>query len=104
MATNNRDSSAASATSNWWLRLALLLLWASVLASALAVVYTTHYARQLTDRLAKAETEASELQVQRGQYLLERSAWGAYNRVETLAADQLQMTLPEADQIIVVER
>ncbi len=81
-----------------------VVLWLTVLVSALAVVYSTHQARLLTNQLAAAEAESARLQVQRGQYLLERSAWGAYSRVETLAAEQLHMTLPQAEHIVVVEQ
>lgn len=93
----------ASGPSIWgWL--IIVALWLAVVASALAVVRATHEARQLTNRLAKAETEAAELQVQRGQYLLERSAWGAYSRVESMASEKLNMALPAAEQIIVIEK
>ena len=80
------------------------VLWLAVVSSALAVVHSTHKARVFTNKLAQAEAESAQLQVQRGQYLLERSAWGAYSRVESLAADQLSMMLPQARDIVVVER
>jgi len=84
--------------------MAAVLLWLAVIGSALGVVYSTHQSRQLTNQLAKEQAKSAELAEQWGQYLLERSAWGAYNRVEALASDQLQMSPPEAEHIVVVER
>ena len=84
--------------------LVVAALWVAVVLSALTVVYSTHKSRVLTNQLAEAEAEAAQLKVQRGQFLLERSAWGAYSRVESLAADKLAMGLPEAAEIVVVER
>lgn len=78
------------------------LLWLAVLASAMGVVYSTHQTRQLTNELARAQAESAQLQEVWGQYLLERSAWGAYARVESLAKDKLNMQPPAAEAIIVV--
>lgn len=84
--------------------LGVCLLWLAVVGSALAVVYSTHQSRQLTNQLAKAQAESAQLQEVWGQYLLERSAWGAYSRVESLAVDKLNMQPPAAEAIIVVEQ
>ncbi len=83
---------------------AIVCLWVAVVVSALAVVYTTHSVRVNTNLLAQAKTESSELQLQWGQYLLERSTWASYSRIEQVAAGELDMAPPKPDEIIVVQQ
>jgi len=83
---------------------ALALLWLLVLASALGVVASTHKHRQQVNRLETLRQEADELQVVWGQYLLERSTWASYSRVQRLAREQLSMRLPRTRDIVVVQR
>ena len=78
-------------------------LWLSVLASGLAVVYATHLSRQLFAELDGLNRENSELHVEWGQYLLEQSTWSAFDRVETIAANQLNMHLPAQEHMVIVE-
>lgn len=82
----------------------VICLWVGVVVSALAVVYTTHSVRVSTNLLAQAKSESSELQLQWGQYLLERSTWASYSRIEQVAAGELKMALPEPQEIIVVQQ
>lgn len=82
---------------------ALVLLWLLVLASALGVVASTHQHRQQVNRLETLRQEADELQVVWGQYLLERSTWASYSRVQRLAREQLSMRLPRSRDIVVVQ-
>ncbi|GAA6166263.1 cell division protein FtsL [Sessilibacter corallicola] len=83
---------------------AVVALWIAAVISALAVVYTTHNVRVSTNSLAQAKAESSELQLQWGQYLLERSTWASYSRIEKIAAGELEMALPEPEEIIVVQQ
>ncbi|MGB1807724.1 MAG: cell division protein FtsL, partial [Porticoccaceae bacterium] len=39
-----------------------------------------------------------------GRYLLEQSAWGSLQRVETMAAQKLEMRSPEPEEILMVKR
>lgn len=82
--------------------LAVVVLWALVLLSALAVIASTHHTRQRVDRLETLRREAAELQVVWGQYMLEQSTWAAYGRVEQIARDELDMRLPDDDDIVMV--
>lgn len=81
----------------------MLALWLLVAASALAVVSSTHRARLSFFELESLRRQAAELEVQRGQYLLEQSTWAAYTRVEKLAQDKLKMRLPEPGEIVMVQ-
>lgn len=83
--------------------LVTVLLWALMAVSALLVVSTTHKARLAFFQLESLRREAAELDVQRGQYLLEQSTWAAYSRIEKLATDRLHMRLPEPAEIIMVQ-
>ncbi|MCP8900251.1 cell division protein FtsL [Gilvimarinus xylanilyticus] len=85
------------------LAVAIVLLWCACLVSALGVVDITHQVRRDTDQLESLRRESAELQVQWGQYLLEQSTWASYARVEKKARDELNMHVPQADQIILVE-
>lgn len=82
--------------------LAVALVWLLVVISALAVVASTHQTRERVSRLETLRREASELQVVWGQYMLEQSTWAAYGRVERLAREELNMHLPEDDDIVMV--
>ncbi len=83
---------------NWLLP----LLWLALVLSALSVIYVSHLCRQLYNELSKLEQEANALQVEWGRYLLEQSSWASLSRVEQLAESQLQMRVPEPDEIIIV--
>lgn len=79
-------------------------LWFAVLASGLGVVYSTHLSRKLVNELNVARHQSSDLHVQWGQYLLEQSTWAAYNRVENVATDKLQMMVPPHQSIVIVKK
>ncbi len=85
-------------------RLAVVLLWLAVLASALAVVRSSHEARSELNRLEILRREASQLHERWGQYLLEQSAWSAYGRIEKEATEKLHMVVPQDDQLIMVAK
>ena len=85
-----------------WLIVAVVLLWLAVIASALKVVGVTHQARLSFFELESLRREAQDLEIQRGQYLLEQSTWAAYSRVENLAQKKLDMRLPEPTDIVMV--
>ena len=79
------------------------LLWVAVVASALAVTHYSHVCRQTYGELTAMQREANQLQVEYGRYLLEQSAVGSLQRVETKAAVGLQMHTPKADEIVMIK-
>lgn len=81
----------------------LAVLWGGVVASALAVVSVTHKARTATSDLERLRHEAADLHVQSGQFLLERGSLAVYARVEKIAVEELNMTVPVAGEIILVK-
>lgn len=79
------------------------LLWLGVVGSAVAVTYISHRSRIATHKLETLRHQASDLHVQSGQYLLERSTLAAFSRIENLALEQLDMTVPNIDTVIVIK-
>lgn len=79
-----------------------LALWLSTMISALSLVYVTYDMRLKHHQLESLQRQKNHLQIMWGQYLLEESTWAAYNRVEQIAQEQLDMRALTAERIIVV--
>jgi cell division protein FtsL len=86
----------------YWVKVGLL--WVAVVVSALAITHYSHVSRQTYGQLTAMQREANQLQVEYGRYLLEQSAVGSLQRVETTATDGLQMHTPDADEIVMIKQ
>lgn len=82
--------------------LLMLVLFLSVLVSALAVSYSAHWNRQLLNSLYGELSERDKIQAEWGRLILEQSTWTAHNRIETLAREQLKMRIPDAAEVQMV--
>ncbi len=82
---------------------ALIFFWLAVVITAISVVYTTHKTRLATQALEELKNEAAALQIETGQYLLERSTLSTYARIEDMAVSNLDMAVPDTEQIVIVE-
>jgi cell division protein FtsL len=82
--------------------LIVAVLWVATIASAMGVVATTQIVRRDVNSLETLRREASQLQVQWGQYLLEQSTWAAYGRVENAAVSELNMMAPTPEEIVMI--
>lgn len=80
----------------------MLLLFLAVLVSAIGVAYSAHLNRQLVNTLYTELNERDKAQAEWGRLILEQSTWTAHSRIETLAADQLKMRIPDAAEIRMV--
>lgn len=80
----------------------LLLVWALMLGSALAVPYSAHWSRQLLNELSAEMLQREKAQAEWGRLVLEQSTWTAHNRVERIAIRQLGMHVPEPSEVILV--
>jgi cell division protein FtsL len=80
----------------------MLLLFVAVLVSAVGVSYTAHWNRQLLNGLFAELSVRDKAQAEWGRLILEQSTWTAQSRIESLAAEQLQMRIPDADQVRMV--
>ncbi len=79
-----------------------ILLVVLLVLSALAVSWSVHESRRLTNEVQRLQAEHNRLQTEWGQLLLEHSTWGAYARVERMAREKLSMAQPDASQRVVV--
>ncbi len=79
-----------------------LALLAALLVSGLAVVATTHESRYEFNRLQELRSEASELNVEWGQLLIEQSTFGVEGRIEQKAVEQLNMHVPDVSRIVMI--
>ena len=79
-----------------------VLLFAALIACALALVTSQHQSRKLYVELQKEQELARSLEVEWGQLQLEQSTWATHARVEKLAVQSLGMRVPPASRIQVV--
>ena len=78
--------------------LALLLL-----ASSLGVVFSTHQSRRLFVELQGLQKVRDELNTQWGRLQLEKSTWATHGRIENIANNQLEMLIPPAGAVVIVQ-
>ena len=79
------------------------LLLAALVICAMAVVASQHKARKLYVELQKDQATAKQLEVEWGQLQLEQGTWSTHARVERIATRELDMRLPVAARIEVVQ-
>ncbi|MCF7203781.1 cell division protein FtsL [Pseudomonas oligotrophica] len=82
--------------------LLMLMLFVSVLLSAIAVAYTAHWNRQLLNDLYAELSVRDKAQAEWGRLILEQSTWTAHSRIEALATGQLKMHIPAAADVRLV--
>ena len=80
----------------------MLLLFVGVLVSAIGVSYSAHWNRQLLNTLYNELSVRDKAQAEWGRLILEQSTWTAHNRIETMAAERLQMRIPDAAEVQMV--
>lgn len=80
-----------------------LLLFAILVASALALVSSQHKARKLYVELQKQQELAKQLAIEWGQLQLEQSTWAMHGRIEKIATQKLNMRAPLPARIQVVQ-
>lgn len=85
------------ATARRWL---LGLLFAALLASALAVIYSKYYSRLLFIDIQQQEKALDQYEVEWGQMQLELTGLTEQNRVERVALEQLKLTMPLREKIV----
>jgi cell division protein FtsL len=84
--------------------LALALLIAAVVASAVAVVYARHQSRALFVELRALERDRDELNIDFGRLQLEQATLADTHRVEQVARTRLGMQPLRPGQTVVVRR
>ena len=82
------------------LNLVLLLI---VVICALSVVKANHHARKLFIALGAEQKHLRDLNIEWGQLQLEQGTWATHARVERIATRELNMRLPAAGRVEVVQ-
>jgi len=80
--------------------ISLLVLIVSVMASAIAVVYSKHSNRKLFVELQQLKKNIDELNIEWGRLQLEEGAWSDHGRIEKIARTKLNMKLPGIDSVV----
>jgi len=86
------------------LYLALPILWVAVLASATAVIYSRHQARDLFVKLERLNADRDALEMEWGRLQLEQSAWSSHAFVERVANARMKMGLPAPTDVRIVRQ
>ena len=79
-----------------------VILVGAIVASAAAVIDSSHDSRRLFNKWQGMQKQAYRLDEEWGRLLLERSTWAAHDRVEKLASDRLMMVVPENEALQLV--
>lgn len=84
------------------MRVLILGLAASLLASAMGVVFSTHESRKLFVELQGLQKARDELNAEWGRLQLEQSTWGTHGRIEQIANNKLDMVNPSTGTVVIV--
>lgn len=76
----------------------------AVTASALGVVYSKHESRGLFSAVEQENRQRDELNAEWGRLQLEQGAWATHGRIERLARERLDMRLPAAGDVMILEK
>ncbi len=79
-----------------------LILFFALIFSGLGLVNSQHKARKLYIELEQINDAAKQYDQEYGQLQLEQSTWAMHSRVELIAAQRLQMQVPDATRVQVV--
>lgn len=82
----------------------ITILVLSVFVSALGVVYNQEENRLLFNQLSSMQKNRDALYVEWGQLLLEESTWATQSRVQKIAAEKLNMVVPNQQNIVIVRQ
>ena len=84
-------------------RWSMPFLWCLLLASAVAVVWSTHETRSLFIQLQSLHADRDALDIEWGQLKIEQSAWASHGRVEQTARAGLKMVIPRPEDVRLVK-
>lgn len=81
-----------------------VLLLALVMSSAFGVIYSKHQSRKLFVEVQQLQKQIDDLNIEWGRLQLEQSAWSAHGRIEKIARKKLNMTLPDANEVVYIQQ
>ena len=77
-------------------------VWLLLVITAISVAYVSHLCREQYAELVGLEASANQMQIDYGRYLLEQSAWGSLQRIETSAIEKFSRHSPKSAEIVIV--
>ena len=80
----------------------VVALGVALFVSAVATVFVQHHRRAQVVGLRKLERERDAMQVEWGQLQLEQSTWATHERIERLALEKLDLHMPPAAEVVLV--
>lgn len=80
------------------------LLFIAVMLSAVSIVYVTDSNRHLFNDLQVLQQNRDNLNTQYGQLLLEQNTWASPARVQQIAQQQMNMSLPAPKDVEMVRQ
>ena len=80
----------------------VVMLAAAVVASGIWIVEVEHRSRQLFIENEALNRELDRLQTDWGRLQIEQGTYATHSRIEALARQRLQLTVPSRDQLVVV--
>lgn len=84
--------------------IAMLILVAAVIVSAIGVVYARHESRRHFVELNRLTNERDNLNFEFGRLEIEQATWAENNRIEQIARGRLGMVSPGPAEMIVTTR
>lgn len=81
----------------------ICLLFLACLISGLAIVGITHQTRMQYAEWQRLNQEKNQLSTEWGQLLLEESTWSSPVRIERIAAERLEMRIPDVNDVEVIQ-
>lgn len=82
--------------------LTALIVAVAVVISGVMLVTAKHKSRQSFAELEALKREEARLQDDWGRLQLEQSTWATHPRIEALAAQQLELVVPDEEQVVIV--
>ena len=80
----------------------VLALTVAVVASGIWIVYVEHRSRQLFIAAEEQSRKLDRLEIDWGRLQIEQSTWATPSRIEALARQRLQLTIPTDEALEVV--
>ena len=82
----------------------MTLLLATVVGSAIGVVYAIQESREQFVELTRLGSERDDLNFEFGRLQLEQATWAENNRIEQIARGRLGMVSPSPAETVVIRR
>lgn len=84
-------------------RWAIALLWLAVVASALGVVYVRGHSRNLFYEFERLTQQRDEHNIEWGRLQLEQATLAEHGRIEQRARQELALTFPDPQHVVVLK-